>query len=354
MTDSPASDWYLKTDGAPRGPVSLDTLIHWAATGGLDGASELAHDPGGPWASATEAEELELDWQVRDEQGNLLPPCHILALRSRVENDRVQPYWDIVHLPSGEVYDVVDALCSALLAQNHILEEKLAGLKAAEQTAPLPEGTNQDLRIQTDTAEREALKWRHLYEGEVERNETREQELQQQIDELRGSQRKASERIKTLERRRGQLEEVVIGARNAEVEGGDVDVLRGYRELQLQMENLLESLNLRNRQLDRARAELHESRLDLRKERQQHLAREEDAEELHQEALDQLNRLEHAHADLTRAYRDLNDRVVRLSNREAPSTAPAEDTPPSSRTPPAEKDDAPAGGASGPSKLKMT
>jgi len=223
------------------------------------------------------------------------------------------------------VYDVVDALCSALLAQNHILEEKLAASPLAE---PDPGSeAPRDLRLRADAADRAAAKWKRLYDDEIARNEDRERELRRRIEDLRDGQRKTSERIKALERRRRQLEEASLGVKPESLDGGDVPAL-AYRELQLQMEHLMDSLHLRTRQLERAREKLHELEDELARERSRAREQEEESDGLHQETLEQLTRLEQAHMDLTRSYRDLNDRAIRLNNQRTDADDPEPEAPP--------------------------
>ncbi|MGA0369599.1 MAG: hypothetical protein ACO3N7_09135 [Kiritimatiellia bacterium] len=130
MAAATATEWYVKSGEQVLGPFSPAELIQQACMGKILGDSELSASATGPWLKAEALESLELEWQVTPEGEPPLPCCHVMALRSWVESERVQPYWDILHLPSGEVYNVVDALCSALLAQNRILEERLSGQTA--------------------------------------------------------------------------------------------------------------------------------------------------------------------------------------------------------------------------------
>lgn len=120
--------WFLQTSSTPRGPFSLQELIRLACSGEILGSSMISPTGNDPWQPATELPQLELEWSVTPETGDPLPPCHILALRKWVETEKVEPFWDITHLASGETYDVVGALCSALLEQNKVLETRLEAL----------------------------------------------------------------------------------------------------------------------------------------------------------------------------------------------------------------------------------
>lgn len=323
--DTPPGTWHARIDGKTHGPVDLPTLQHWAATGGITAWTEVGGSPEGPWTPAADLDALEMHWQVMDEEGEKFHPCHVLALRGEVEAGNIQPFWDVVHLPTGETYQVVDALCSALMEQNKILEQRLA-----RSAVPPPPSSGEDmpgdwstLMRELDHQKRDSKKWKRLYEDELERNQIRERELQNQIEELRGWQRKASERIKALERRRTQLEELNTLPEAGEVQGGDRDLREAYQELRVQMDHLVQSLELRNQQLESTRETLRGLEDTLRTERVQRADERDIDRSQRAETEAQLTRLEQAHIDLTRSYRDLNERMIRLRNEmELPTRIP--------------------------------
>ena len=130
--------WYVKTESTSEGPLPLAELKQRARSGHLVGSAQLSSNANGPWANASTLEELELEWVVLPEGKAPLAPCHVLSLRHGVEHGDVEPFWDIQHVPTGDTYEVVDALCSALLTQNRILETRL------EAMTPLGEGSGED------------------------------------------------------------------------------------------------------------------------------------------------------------------------------------------------------------------
>ncbi|MEX2605890.1 MAG: hypothetical protein WD708_00960 [Kiritimatiellia bacterium] len=351
MESEHQSQWFVQSASGNRGPFSLTELMQQACTGKLNGNTKVSMDHGaGPWMKAETLEALELDWQVQPEEGPPLPRCHALALREGVENESIQPYWTILHLPSGETYDVVDALCSALLTQNRLLEEHIhAGSKPG--TSPSDaEGEPDPMqqRISLDQAKKEAAKWQSLYQDEITRNEQQERKLREDVEELRAWQRNAAERIKAMDRRRIQEKEDGLSMSLPDGFSGDQDLARAYQELRVQLTHLLDSLELKSRQLDESRAQMKELTFQLRKERQQAQEQVEYVSQLHEDTLDQLNQLEQAHIHLTRSYRDLNDRTIRMRNEmkeeprpprpPAPASSPSPektDKPPASPPPPA-------------------
>ncbi|MCC5847670.1 MAG: hypothetical protein JJU29_06195 [Verrucomicrobia bacterium] len=377
--DKNAKIWFVQTEEKVFGPAALHTLQHWAATGGMTASTGVSQNENGPWSPAGDMQELALEWQVMTPDGETFDACHVLALREEVLNNQVEPFWDIVHLPTGETYQVVDALCSALLEQNQILEEQVAetltrlhnletigpeSLSSGDKTPSVTGDGDEDwgeVMRERDRLAREAEKWKRFYEDELERNQTREKELLAQIDELRAWQRKAAERIKSLERRRAQLEQATMLPGARDVTGEDQDLRHAYQELRVQLDQLMESLELRNRQIESARERIEEAEAHLRRERENR--KEEVAREkaLQEDAAAHLTRLEQAHVDLTRSYRDLNERMIRLRNQmEAPSKVSlsresSEASPGEKRkAPPSAKPDDPSAPKSGKLKIKLT
>jgi hypothetical protein len=367
MSDAPPSNtWYARIADEQFGPVALTTLQHWASTGSLHGGCEVAPSPDGPWQSAAEVPALQMEWQIIHPQGDPYELCHILSLRTEMESGEVEPDWEVVHLPTGERHPAVNALCSALIAQNHILEKQLVAdfvrirdletvgtatqaTEGVETSAPA-ENWSEHMR-ERDQFAREAAKWRQLYDEAQETMTARETAWEAERDELKEWGRKSTERIRALERRRNQLEEMqnLVSARAAS--GEDPDLRQAYQELRLQLDHLMESLDLRNRQLESVQIRLSESEEELKLERSRRTEEREREQALREEALTQLNRIEEAHRDLTRAYRDLNERMIRLRNQmEAPAPVAAAQIP--AAPPSAPPSQAPA--APGKVKIKLT
>lgn len=330
MNAQAPTTWYVKSNNDVFGPFRPQELMQQACNGILVGDSLISADSEGPWLKAESLQTLEMEWQVTPEGQDPMPRCHIMALRSWVEDEKVQPFWDILHIPTGEKYDVVDALCSALLSQNHLLEDHIANL--TEQSGNVSDSSEplsglQETIIQLDQAKKEAAKWKSLYEDEIKRNESHEQELQQSNEELRAWQRKAAERIKAFQRRQVSYDEARQQADNLGDLAGDRDLTEAYQELHLQMTHLMDSLQLKSQLLDEARDHAKEYKLQLRRERKMAEEKVEQVSQLHEDTLDQLNRLEQGHLQLTRSFRELNDRLIKLRNK-IPSEAPAQNETP--------------------------
>lgn len=345
----PSNEWYARINNEQFGPVALSSLQHWASTGSLHGGCEVANSPDGPWQPATGVSSLQLDWQIQHPEGIVYERCHILSLLTEMESGEVQPDWEVVHVPTGESYPAVHALCSALISQNHILEkqvvenfvrirnlETLGSSPSPDGDEPvdtLPEESWSEQMRERDQFAREAAKWKQLHDEAQETLEAREEAWEAEREDLKDWARKSTERIRALERRRNQLEEMQKLAGERAALGGDPDLRQAYQELRLQLDHLMESLDLRNSQLESIQIRLAETEEDLRMERTRRAEEREREKSLREEALSHLNRMEEAHRDLTRSYRDLNERMIRLRNQmEAPAPVAAPQIPAASTT----------------------
>ncbi len=297
------SKWYLQSEQGVEGPYQLHELQAMAAVSALHGDSQLGLSEEGPWGGAGQVSELELNWRLFDTEGQRLPACHILSLRAGVEAESLNPFQEIEFVQTGERYQLVDALCSALLIQNRVLEQRLA--------APLPEDSPEQRRLQQDF-QRESQHWQNRYEEALRIHEQRHEEWKSESGELKEELHLAGERIRALERRREQLEELLSLGENPENDSGDLDLQDAYAQLRVQQEHMLESLNLRMGQLEQSEARVEGLEEQLRKEQDAHFQELRSERDAAKAVQDQLKRLEQAHAELTRSYRDLNDRLIRM------------------------------------------
>lgn len=329
-SSSASASWYTRIDGELFGPVQLTTLQHWASKGSLHGGCDVGTSSEGPWQSAAGIPALQMEWQIIPPNGDEYELCHILSLRAEMENGDMGADWEVLHVPSGERFPAAQALCSALIAQNHILEKQLVQNFARIRELETP-GHDQATTELAETSEpsqhwgehmkerdqfaRDAAKWKRLYEEAQETLQSRETAWESEKEDLKAWGRQSAERIRSLERRRNQLEEMqtLVGERAAS--GGDPDLRQAYQELRLQLDHLMESLDLRNRQLESIQIRLSETEEELALERSRRTEEREREKILREEAVAQLSRMEEAHRDLTRSYRDLNERMIRLRNQ---------------------------------------
>jgi predicted nucleic acid-binding Zn-ribbon protein len=114
----------------------------------------------------------------------------------------------------------------------------------------------------------------------------------------------------------------------------DRDLSRAYQELQMQLEYLMDSLQLRVREVEEVREQNQELSLQISQTRKDLESTLSSQEEVHAETLKHLATLEQAHTDLIREYRDLNHRFIQFRHQ---GTSPAPAAPPptdGSATPP--------------------
>ena len=132
--------WWVRTEEGTFGPIAFTTLQRWAAIGSVVADTPVAEMADGPWWDADTLSELELNWGVITAEGDMLTPCHILALREEVAQGNFDPDAEVEYVPTGQHFNIVDTLCSALVEQNRILESTIAHL--LEEIAILKAGQN--------------------------------------------------------------------------------------------------------------------------------------------------------------------------------------------------------------------
>ena len=223
MTESPHT-WYIQTDGGSTGPVPLEELKKRACRGSVVGTTLVSQTGEDPWVPASSVSSLELEWSVQPEDGEAFPPCHALALRGWVETGDIQPYWKIQHLPSNETYEVVDALCSALLAQNNMLEIRLEALGPVSEMSPHQEEVVVDaidnllrsLELKSGflrDAQRKILSLQEERDRERSQREKETGQLEQSIDDLKTHLEEMDAAMSSLTRKYRELNDKYLRLR---------------------------------------------------------------------------------------------------------------------------------------------
>lgn len=185
-----------------------------------------------------------------------------------------------------------------------------------------------------ETFEKEARKWKQLFEEERHSHQGAEEHLTAQLRDLRDrlmetetARERAALKLKQLERKLEEAETVEPGA-----SGNDPSIssslLESYNSLSASYDALLKQLNEKSEEL--------RSYMDTR-EQTEHMAsaRMKEMEDLlHREreeadkARRRLAELEEAHLQLVRSYREMNDRFIRMRQsitENAPPKAPPSD-----------------------------
>lgn len=317
-------NWFLrKEDKTVYGPVDTTVLAGWAASGRITPSDEVSTDQVG-WKPAHQIPDLHMEWMLDTGDGEPFGPVHVLALAELVREGSVPPEQPVQHVRNGTVGTVGAVAVSALLAaaeEQHAeclrLGEQLtrvqAELDARKNQPPAPPDPELP-RLRQALAEAEA-RIMELVKQAVPVPDV-------EAPRLRESLKKAESRIAELETKQRVLD-------NVELAGGTVDaatLLTSYRELSQNYDRLLAKLDDKSDELTAAL----ESHARVVKDLKAQLgSAHQDTQKGHQEleaTRARLVELEHAHLEIVRAYRDLNDRYIRLRQQQSdggPAVAPA-------------------------------
>lgn len=333
--------WYLlKNDGTVYGPVEWVELQEWAADGRIAPEDSLSEDRRS-WKSAPSFAELRMEWLVELDDGSRYGPIHLMALRDMQQEGSLSGATKLLHARTQEATTLGDALKATTPAPTPIpvalpmaapapvvppsAEEKPASSKAPTRLEW------KEIARSKDQFEREAIKWRKMYEDERERADRTEKTAEERVEELRRGGLVAQQTIEQLqhsiallEKKITLMEQSLAGDSNGQP-AQTLALIQSYQELSERYDNLLQQLTSKSEEI----RNVLESRAQTEKyaaEQVQHmeeLARRERAEA--DVARRRAAELEQGHLDLVRAYRELNDRFIRFRNAPAEPAAPADD-----------------------------
>lgn len=287
--------WYLRnSDQAVYGPVELDALKEWARQGRIRPDDHLSQDRQ-TWTPAPALAELGMAWLIDLGDGERFGPVHELALAEMVREGSIPADTLVQHVTDGRISQLAAIALPAVLALPPPVappDPELARLRNAlkESDARIVELVKQAARPADDEAPR-----------------------------LRQALTKAEERIAELETKHHAVA-------NLELADGAVDsatLLQSFRELSQNYDRLLGKLNTKSDELTAALAaharasKQLESQVTAAQDNAQKDRRETEALRVRYVELEQ------AHVEVVRAYRDLNDRYIRLRQQQADAGGPA-------------------------------
>lgn len=310
--------WYLKKEtGDLYGPVSLDELAVWARDGRVapgDFVSETQAD----WRPAHALPALAMDWFVESEPGAFYGPAHAEAFTAMLRDGALAGTARVRHARTGEETSLI--LLAARVEGRSVQSAPSVAVPAAPATES-PERTVswQTMAREKDRAERDAAKWKGLYEDERART--------LELERARG------EAARTLEQERiahhAALEQAVREVQTlhradtlrSTRDGGEAGLDAAYVEISRSFDAISAELEQKNAELRELREQVGEARkrFDEERERMRDSLRAECAAA--DSARTRLAQVEQAQEDLVHALRDLNDRYIRL--REKSPAAPA-------------------------------
>lgn len=289
--------WYLrKQDQTVYGPVTLDALQAWARGGRIQPDDQLSPDRQ-TWQPAPSLADLHMEWLIDLGDGERFGPVHVLALAELVRESSVPADVLVQHVSDGRISQLAAVALPAVLAvppPPPPPDPELARLRAALQDS--------DARI-VELVKQAAI------------------QPDDESPRLRQALAKAEERIAELETKCQAVAKV-------EMADGSVDtatLLQSFRELSQNYDRLLGKLNTKSEEL----ATALESHARATKDLKAQLASAQDHAQKDRRETDAMRvryvELEQAHVEVVRAYRDLNDRYIRLRQQQADNGGP---TPP--------------------------
>jgi len=256
--------WFVrKSNGATFGPVEAETLRHWAMDGRIGPDDELSENQQ-TWSPAPELDLLGMDWLVEFEDGSEFGPVHLLALRESVESARTPASAVVRHRHTGEECMLAEKLLPAILDLTREQEGKLADLRE-QLHAGGPPGTGASAHPPPAASPRNGL-----------------------------------EPAQAL--------------------------IESHEQLSRNYELMLQQLQQKTEEI-RALAADHEQQEKHWQDRLRHL--EQQVEKEHRDGAktrERLAEIEQAYFNLVKAYREMNDRFIRLRHQGQPPIPPQGDT----------------------------
>ena len=333
-------NWYLlKNDGTVYGPVGWSELQEWAADGRIAPEDCLSEDRRS-WKSAPSFADLRMEWLVELDDGSRYGPIHLMALREMQQEGSLSGDTRLLHARTQEPTTLGDALKTAPAPAPIpvVMPVDAPPPVTPASTEEKPASSRAPTRMEwkeiarsKDQFEREATKWRKMYEDERERADRAEKLVEERVEEWRRSELASRQTIEQLQHSIALLEKKILlmeQTLDSDSNGQPAQTLalvQSYQELSERYDNLLQQLTLKSEEI----TSVLESRTQTEKYAAEQVQHMEELARREREEADVARRraaeLEQGHLDLVRAYRELNDRFIRFRNAPAEPAAPADD-----------------------------
>lgn len=313
-------NWYLrKSDGTVYGPVDDSTLYQWATEGRVAPEDHLSKDQQA-WSPAHDLPDLQMDWLIAMEDGSLYGPLHLSALRDLVADGSLNTQTRLTHKTTGAVQSLDEALTTP---EEPVILPPPAPIEPAQAlpsaTAAPERAEWKEIAQSKDFFEREANKWRKMYEDEHASSVRREKALDERVNEMRKNELASRLAIEQMQRKLTHIEDSYNTLKQT-VESNSKDdkttqlvaMMESYQEMSLQFDTLMQQLTSKSREIQtliQSRAET-EKRAEEQVRQMEDIVRRERAEA--DSARSRMAEMEENHLDLGKAYRDLNERFIRM------------------------------------------
>lgn len=192
---------------------------------------------------------------------------------------------------------------------------------------PLPQQSREsrsdwpDIKRNADRQQKEAERWKRLYQEVVDASESREHALKQQVRELLVEQQKLAAALRNehstaarLKRNIETIEQSLANDGEDALRKKHIALLSSYSDLAAQFEYLSEQVQALSKQLDKSRTAEGESRKRCEESIVLIKADMEREREKADDATKSLVSLELSYSELLRNYRELNNRLIGIKD----------------------------------------
>jgi hypothetical protein len=279
-----------------------------------------------------------MDWLIGMDDGSLYGPLHLSAIRDLLADGSLTEQTRLTHKTTGAACSLGEAIAAP--EEPPVQPAPMDTMQALAPSTAVPARAEwKEIAQSKDFFEREANKWRKMYEDEHASSLRRENELTQRFDEMRKNELSSRLAIEQKQRKLAHLEESYNTLKQT-VESNSTDdnttqlvaLMESYQEMSLQFDTLMQQLTAKSREIQtliESRSEA-EKRAEEQIKRMEEIVRRERAEA--DSARSRVAEMEETHLNLGKAYRDLNERFIRMreqnpSMRSGPAkkTSPAAD-----------------------------
>ncbi len=318
-------NWYLrKSDDTVYGPVDDGALRRWAAEGRIAPEDHISQDRQ-TWSPAHDKPALQMDWLIETDDQSMYGPLHLSALRELVADGSLNPQTRLTHKTTGAVQTLGKALAAAD-EQARKPKQSIPAVPAepahsdtAAASAVPARAEWKEIAQSKDFFEREAKKWRKMYDDERANSLRRENSFNERANDMRKNELASRRAIEQLKRKLTHVESSYDALKQV-VESGSTDsatkqlaaLMESHQEMSAQFDTLMQHLTAKSREIQ----SLIESRAETEKRAEETIRQMEEIVRRERAEADSIrNRvaeMEENHLNLGKAYRDLNERFIRM------------------------------------------
>lgn len=332
-------NWYLrKSDDTVYGPVDDTMLRQWAVQGRVAPEDQVSQDRQ-TWSPAHAQPGLEMDWLIEMDDGTFYGPIHLTALRELAADGSLIPETRLTHKTTGTVRSLEETLAAP---ETPAAQPTPVAAASPAPGTPIPARAEwKEIAQSKDFFEREANKWRKMYEDEHAGFLRRENALGERVNDMRKNElssrlviEQMQRKITRIESAYNQMKQTVESSSTDDKTTQLVALMESYQELSQQYDALMQQLTAKSqeiRSLIQSRTET-EKMAEEQGKRMEQIVHRERAEA--DGARSRVAEMEENHLNLGKAYRDLNERFIQMREQN-PSlrTGPAKTASPAAEEP---------------------